>query len=160
MMRVFLYMLVIVIVGCKSINMNSLNTQTKELPIQIISSGFLYGNGIEGISKSNSIVKNRKDWELLVNKMNLGNTSSLKLKKSSIDFSNEMVVCVFDTIRNTGGFKIEIDKIYIENDRTRIDYTIVRPAFKDKVTMVITQPYQIVKTTKREGEIIFTNTEN
>lgn len=160
MMRVFLHMIIIVIVGCKTINKNSSETQFKELSIQKLFSGSLYGNGIEGISKSNSLIKNRKDWELLVNKISLGNSSSLKLNKSPIDFSNEMVVCVFDTIRNTGGFKIEIDKIYIENDRTRIDYAIVKPAPKDMVTMVINQPYQIVKTTKREGVIIFTNTDN
>ena len=160
-MRVFLFMTILLINGCKSIDKNSSVSEFKELPIQTISFGSLYGNGIEGISKSNLIIKNQKDWESLVDKMNLQANSSLKLKNTLIDFSSDMIICVFDTLRNTDGFRLKIDKIITENNRTIINYQLVKPAPKDVVSTVITQPFYILKTKKnKKEEVIFTHIDN
>lgn len=160
-MRVFLFMTILLINGCKSIDKNSLVSEFKELPLHTIFSGSLYGNGTEGISKRNFMIKNQQDWESLVNKMNLRDDSSLKLKNTSIDFSSDMIICVFDTLRNTDGFQLKVDKIITKNNHTIINYHLVKPAPKDRVSTVITQPFYILKTKRNnKDEVIFTNTDN
>ena len=115
---------------------------------------------MEGILESNFTINNAKEWGAFLEKIAIENKVSTNFSKVTIDFSEHILVCVFDTIRNTGGFEIEIENIFIENNGVNILYSTKKPGPTDMVTMVVNQPYHLVKTEKREGTITFINKDN
>ena len=137
--------------GCKSTT-----TKNNEVSFQTVSKGVLFGDGVEGISESNISFTNAKDWKSFLEKINTPNTFS----KVTIDFSEQQLLCVFDTIRNTSGYKIEIKNILIENKGIKIIYTSAKPSAKEMVNMVITQPYHLVIINKRAEEVTFIHKDN
>ena len=131
-----------------------------KLPFKQFLKEHLFGNGMEGISESNFTINNAKEWDAFLEKIAIENKVSTNFSKVTIDFSEHILVCVFDTIRNTGGFEIEIENIFIEKNGVNIQYSTKKPGPTDMVTMVVTQPYHLVKTEKREGTITFINKDN
>ena len=148
------------LVGCKSITIKPSKISVKEVVFQTISLGSLFGNGVEGISESTFTINNAKEWSVLLDKMNRVNNVSSSFKKTTIDFSDQMLVCVFDKVRSTGGISVEIKNISIENTTTKINYSIQEPAPGEMTITVVTQPYHIVLTQKRERTITFINKDN
>ncbi len=159
-MKLLLSVILCFAMGCKSVQTKNSTSHGEELPFQTISSGSLFGNGAEGITKSNSIITEATQWDSLVKKLTVENNSLLDLKKIPIDFSEEMLICSFDALRVTGGFAIKIERLSIEKDRINIYYNTQKPSPGEMVSMVITQPYHIVKTAKREGVPVFIKIEN
>jgi hypothetical protein len=158
-MRIIICALFFAVVGCKSTQNKGSVNELKEFDFQTISKGSLFGDGLEGISESNFTITNGKAWNALKNNMNKENNISSNFKEMSIDFSTEMIVCVFDKVRSTGGISVEIDKIFIENDSTKINYSIKKPAPGEMAVTVVAQPYHIVKTQKSKGVLFFIHTE-
>ena len=150
-MRIFVSIFLLILFGCKSTT-----TKINEVSFQTVSKGVLFGDGVEGISESNISFTNAKDWKSFLEKINTPNTFS----KVTIDFSEQQLLCVFDTIRNTSGYKIEIKNILIENKGIKIIYTSAKPSAKEMVNMVITQPYHLVTINKREEEVTFMHKDN
>tara|TARA_R110002072_G_scaffold148769_1_gene296349 strand:- start:110 stop:589 length:480 start_codon:yes stop_codon:yes gene_type:complete len=154
-MRIIFCVLFLTMLGCNSTKSKVSSNKIEEVAFQKIAKGSLFGDGIEGISESRFAITNGKAWGKLQNNMNKENNVSSSFKEESIDFSTEMLVCVFDKVRSTGGISISIDKISIENDSIKINYSNQKPAPGEMVTTVITQPYHIVKTQKRKGVLVF-----
>ena len=150
-MRILVSIFLLIMFGCKSTT-----TKINEVSFQTVSKGVLFGDGVEGISESNFIFTNAKDWKSFLEKINTPNTFS----KVTIDFSEQQLLCVFDTIRNTSGYKIEIKNILIENKGIKIIYTSAKPSAKEMVNMVITQPYHLVIINKRGEELTFIHKDN
>jgi uncharacterized membrane protein len=150
-MRIFVSIFLLILFGCKSTT-----TKNNEVSFQTVSKGVLFGDGVEGISESNISFTNAKDWKSFLEKINTPNTFS----KVTIDFSEQQLLCVFDTIRNTSGYKIEIKNILIENKGIKIIYTSAKPSAKEMVNMVITQPYHLVIINKRAEEVTFIHKDN
>ena len=150
-MRILVSIFLLILFGCKSTT-----TKINEVSFQTVSKGVLFGDGVEGISKSNISFTNAKDWKSFLEKINTPNTFS----KVTIDFSEQQLLCVFDTIRNTSGYKIEIKNILIENKGIKIIYTSAKPSAKEMVNMVITQPYHLVIINKRAEEVTFIHKDN
>ena len=154
-MRTLMGILFLTIISCNSTKNNVSASEIEEVTFQTIAKGSLFGDGIEGISETSFTITDKKAWGKLQNNMNKENNVSSSFKEESIDFSTEMLVCVFDKVRSTGGISISIDKISIENDSIKINYSNQKPAPGEMVTTVITQPYHIVKTQKRKGVFVF-----
>jgi len=150
-MRIVVSIFLLILFGCKSTT-----TKINEVSFQTVSKGVLFGDGVEGISESNISFTNAKDWKSFLEKINTPNTFS----KVTIDFSEQQLLCVFDTIRNTSGYKIEIKNILIENKGIKIIYTSAKPSAKEMVNMVITQPYHLVIINKRAEEVTFIHKDN
>jgi len=150
-MRIVVSIFLLILFGCKSTT-----TKNNEVSFQTVSKGVLFGDGVEGISESNISFTNAKDWKSFLEKINTPNTFS----KVTIDFSEQQLLCVFDTIRNTSGYKIEIKNILIENKGIKIIYTSAKPSAKEMVNMVITQPYHLVIINKRAEEVTFIHKDN
>jgi len=150
-MRILVSIFLLILFGCKSTT-----TKINEVSFQTVSKGVLFGDGVEGISESNISFNNAKDWKSFLEKINTPNTFS----KVTIDFSEQQLLCVFDTIRNTSGYKIEIKNILIENKGIKIIYTSAKPSAKEMVNMVITQPYHLVIINKRAEEVTFIHKDN
>lgn len=157
-MRIIISLFLLVIIACKSTT--TITSKVNEVAFQTVSKGMLFGNGMEGISESNFTINNAKEWDAFLEKIAIENKVSTNFSKVTIDFSEHILVCVFDTIRNTGGFEIEIETIFIEKNGENIQYSTKKPGPTDMVTMVVTQPYHLVKTEKREGTITFINKDN
>lgn len=150
-MRIFLSISLLILFGCKSTT-----TKINEVSFQTVAKGVLFGDGVEGISESNISFTTAKDWKSFLEKINTPNTFS----KVTIDFSEQQLLCVFDTIRNTSGFKIEIENIFIEKNGLKIIYNSTKPLAKERVNMVVTQPYHIVITKNRKKAVTFIHKDN
>lgn len=119
----------------------------------LIGHGDLYGNGKEDITKQNLIISSNKAWTELINKMNSVNNETDNFTETEIDFSHFTLLAVFDEIKMSGGYTIEVTSV-VEN-RNDLTVTIRRLSPKGGVYTVITQPFHIVKIPITDKKIIF-----
>ncbi|MDA8731044.1 protease complex subunit PrcB family protein [Flavobacteriaceae bacterium] len=148
-MRLILCVFLFGVLGCSSTIQPSKTLKKEEIVFNTISKGVLFGNGIEGILEEKFTITNEKQWQVFLNKINSVNNVSSSFSEININFSNHNIICVFDTIRNTGGYAIEIERIFIEKKNLNIVYNKKEPGPMEMVTTIITQPYHIVKIQKR-----------
>ena len=148
-MRLILCVFLFGVLGCSSTIQPSKTLKKEEIVFSTISKGALFGNGIEGILEEKFTITNEKQWQVFLNKINSVNNVSSSFSEININFSNHNIICVFDTIRNTGGYAIEIERIFIEKKNLNIVYNKKEPGPMEMVTTIITQPYHIVKIQKR-----------
>ena len=148
-MRLILCTFLLVLLGCSSTIQSSKTLNKEEIVFSTISKGTLFGNGIEGILEEKFTIKNEKQWQVFLNKINSVNNVSSSFSEININFSNHNIICVFDTIRNTGGYAIEIERVFVEKKNLNIVYNKKEPGPMEMVTTIITQPYHIVKIEKR-----------
>ena len=148
-MRLILCIFLFGVLGCSSTIQPSKTLKKEEIVFRTISKGTLFGNGIEGILEEKFTIKNEKQWQVFLNKINSVNNVSSSFSEININFSNHNIICVFDTIRNTGGYAIEIERVFVEKKNLNIVYNKKEPGPMEMVTTIITQPYHIVKIEKR-----------
>ena len=148
-MRLILCTFLLVLLGCSSTIQSSKTLNKEGIVFSTISKGTLFGNGIEGILEEKFTITNEKQWQVFLNKINSVNNVSSSFSEININFSNHNIICVFDTIRNTGGYAIEIERIFIEKKNLNIVYNKKEPGSMEMATTIITQPYHIVKIQKR-----------
>ena len=156
-MRLILCILLFGVLGCSSTIQPSKTLKKEEIVFNTISKGVLFGNGIEGILEEKFTIKNEKQWQVFLNKINSVNNVSSSFSEININFSNHNIICVFDTIRNTGGYAIEIERVFVEKKNLNIVYNKKEPGPMEMVTTIITQPYHIVKIEKRGEDHKFIN---
>ena len=156
-MRLILCVFLFVVLGCSSTIQPSKTIKKEEIVFNTISKGTLFGNGIEGILEEKFTIKNEKQWQVFLNKINSVNSVSSSFSEININFSNHIIICVFDTIRNTGGYAIEIERVFVEKKNLNIVYNKKEPGPMEMVTTIITQPYHIVKIEKRGVDYKFIN---
>ncbi len=124
-MKKLLYILTILIfASCKSVSNSDDNSVDGLNDIQTISMGILTGDGEEGIEKNNIIISNQEDWNDLISKMDKVNTVSSKFINTPVDFSKETLIAVFDQVRNSGGYAIEIVNLNSSKKTTTVKYQI------------------------------------
>ena len=156
-MRLILCTFLLVLLGCSSTIQSSKTLKKEEIVFSTISKGTLFGNGIEGILEEKFTITNEKQWQVFLNKINSVNNVSSSFSEININFSNHNIICVFDTIRNTGGYAIEIERVFVEKKNLNIVYNKKEPGPMEMVTTIITQPYHIVKIEKRGEDHKFIN---
>lgn len=147
-MKNILLILTSVLISCSS-NDDNLN---KNVNFSIIGQGQLHGNGAENIEKSSLVITNTSFWNELIDKMNTANNVSDDLAERDIDFSQFLIIAVFDEIYNNGGHSIDIVSI-VENENNVI--VNIDNKMTGDASSVITQPFHIVKIPKTEKQIIF-----
>lgn len=156
-MRLILCVFLFGVLGCSSTIQPSKTLKKEEIVFNTISKGVLFGNGIEGILEEKFTITNEKQWQVFLNKINSVNNVSSSFSEININFSNHNIICVFDTIRNTGGYAIEIERVFVEKKNLNIVYNKKEPGPMEMVTTIITQPYHIVKIEKRGEDHKFIN---
>ena len=156
-MRLILCIFLFGVLGCSSTIQPSKTLKKEEIVFSTISKGTLFGNGIEGILEEKFTITNEKQWQVFLNKINSVNNVSSSFSEININFSNHNIICVFDTIRNTGGYAIEIERVFVEKKNLNIVYNKKEPGPMEMVTTIITQPYHIVKIEKRGEDHKFIN---
>lgn len=134
------------------------NKNTKEVQENQIVNLFesaLFGSGDEGLQKENFVISSQEEWKEFLDKIDTTNKVSDRFE-SAIDFSKETVLVAVDGVKNTGGFGIKILDLKEEKDKVLITVTRKGPEKANTmVTMIITQPINIVKIKKTDKEIVF-----
>ena len=122
-----------------------------------IHKGMLYGVGDEGIPEQNILIENESDWNDLISDMNSVNEVSSSFYETDIDFTSYMVLAVFSPVYTSGGHGIEIvnviENMYLGNIVATVEHQ--SPDSGGMVITVMTQPYHIVKISKRPVPVIF-----
>ena len=158
MKKTLLLLFVISSLGCKSVPKEIQTKYPSNSDFISISRALLMGDGEEGIEQSTLVIQSEKDWNDLVTKMNSVNKVSESFSELPVQFPHETVIVVFDKVRSSGGFKLEVVKLDYQDKITTVQYKIVKPKPGSKVTTVMTQPYHIVKMKQRKGTFIFKET--
>ena len=155
MKKLLYFLTILILASCKSVSNSDESSMNGLNEIQTISIGILTGDEEEGIEKSNIVLTNQEDWSILISKIDKVNPISSKFKNTPVDFSEEIVLAVFDKIRNSGGYAIQIINLNSNKKETTVKYQIKQPKPTDLVTSIMTQPYHIVKIKKRKGAFTF-----
>jgi len=151
-MKTKLFTLLILINLGLMTNCSKTDNVSNQIEFKSIGQGNLYGNGQENIIKENLVISDSNSWNELIDKMNSVNNESDGFTETNIDFSNFIVIAVFDKIYGNGGHSIDITNI-TENENNVI--IKVENILKGDLTSVITQPYDIVKIPKNDKLTIF-----
>jgi hypothetical protein len=73
----------------------------------------------------------------------------------AVDFEQFMVVAAFMGERRTGGYRVRVDSVSQSGDRMTVSVKMEAPGPGCMTTQALTQPYQIVKLPRLEGEVAF-----
>lgn len=144
-----MFFLFLIFSSCSS---DTTNNESVIIPTQI-GIGSLYGAGDENIGQQNVVITNQANWTALINQMDLVNNTSSTFTEVNIDFANYQLLVVFDQVRATGGFSIQIDSVTETENTIEASVSMTSPG--EVATMVITQPFHIVKIPISTKPIVF-----
>ena len=139
-------LLVLLMFGC------SHHKEIGAVTFEEIGAEFLTGAGEEGIQKENFVIQDKKSWNELLVKMNRINHISDSITEHEIDFSKNTLIAVFDKVKSTGGYELDLK---ITRTTENLVVTIMNTIPEGMATMVMTQPFYIVKIPKTQEVIVF-----
>ena len=123
--------------------------QSTNIDFVEIGIGSLSGSGQEDIDQSNLVITNQTDWQELIAVIDAIVNVSGNFSETDIDFDNFMLIAVFLELKGNG-YDVEITNV-IENENN-ITITTQETEF---LTLVMTQPYHIVKIPVSDKTVIF-----
>ncbi|SFZ93280.1 hypothetical protein SAMN05428642_10343 [Flaviramulus basaltis] len=137
-----------IVISCN----NDDNSNTINIESTLIAKDNLFGNGSEGLSKQNMVITDQSIWDELITKMNTTNNESSNFSEVDIDFSEYLIIAIFDEIKTNGGHSLELN-IFSNTENIIVKITDLAP--QGNATTVMTQPYHIVKIPKTNLPIVF-----
>jgi len=149
MKKIILSFLVLLFIGC---NKDELDEYPKLIEPVLIGNGSLHGNGSEGITQSNQIILNQTDWVNLITQLDSYNNVSNNFSNLNLDFSQFIIIAVFDEVRENGGHSIDI--VEVMENKTNITIKIEKLQTGGG-SSVITQPFYIVEIPRTKKPIVF-----
>lgn len=152
MKRIILILSVFALVSCNNDDDGNTNFQSTDITSVEIGKGSLQGNGSEEIPQSNLVITNTNNWQSLLNQMDSYNVATDEFSELNIDFSNHLVLAVFDDVRPHNNYSIEIENIVEEDSSVIVNYS---QTSGDEGFTVVTQPFHIVRIPITNKEIIF-----
>lgn len=147
--NVLIILLSIFVLSCNS---DDDNPGMVNVESTLIAKNNLFGNGDEGIIKQNLEITDQNTWDNLISQMNSVNNVSDNFSEIDIDFSQYKVIAIFDEIRGSGGYSLELN-IKSNSENIIVNVTDVVP--EGSALAVITQPFHIVKILNSDLPIIF-----
>tara|TARA_B110000093_G_C12687581_1_gene292737 strand:- start:98 stop:553 length:456 start_codon:yes stop_codon:yes gene_type:complete len=146
----YLILIIVLITFITSCDKNNDEKETNN-PITFVNIGksALYGGGTEGISASNLVITNNNDWQNLITQMNSVNNVSDNFAEIDIDFNEYMLIALILDVKGNG-WEVEISEII----ETETEITVSKQE-TESVTLVITQPFHIVKIPKNDKSVVF-----
>lgn len=124
--------------------------ESKIYPIKNIEDGYLTGNEQEGIGEGGMVINSQADWEALITKMNSVNKT---IDEKTIDFNSMTVLAVFDQVRGSGGYAVDI--VSVVNDGNKLLAKVQKTTPKEDAIEIMTQPYMIGFIEKTDLPVIF-----
>ncbi|MFB9077895.1 protease complex subunit PrcB family protein [Flavobacterium procerum] len=107
-------------------------------------------NGDYNNPKINLVINNEAEWNTLKEKMSSYSVSTLK--ETEIDFTKYQIIAVFDEIRMSSGYSIEVTKV-AENEHNR--FVQIENFNPGGLSSIITQPFQIIKVSRSAKTVVF-----
>lgn len=104
--------------------------------------------------KVNYLIENDSDWEELWEKVN--SLSISKPPSPEVDFTQNSIIAIFQGMKSTGGYSIEIIKVVETENSVEVFIKEVSPGENCIVTQAFTQPHHIIKTKKIDKKVNFT----
>ena len=150
MKKLLFLMAVVLLVGCTDV---ITDIQSILVLSTKIGAGNFYGKGKENIPGQNLVIYNSLAWTELIGKMNLVNNETRNFTETNIDFSKFMVLAIFDEVKGSGGYSINITDILENQDNLTV--TVQQTTPTGNAYAVMTQPYCIVKIPITAKQIIF-----
>jgi hypothetical protein len=98
---------------------------------------------------SKVVVRSAAEWA------KLWKTHNFDKPEARVDFEKEMVVGVFMGSRPTGGYSVEIVSLTDKDGTLVVNYRESSPRPGAMTTQVLTFPYHLIATAKRNGEVKF-----
>lgn len=148
--------LIFIIAACEFNSQNNSSFSNASL-----NSSYLDSNEIsfEVLAKTQNSQVPEKDYAVLRSEQEysgvLSNTDSANLRTIPVNFSNDILIAVFQGQKNTGGYGISIKKITDDGETLTVYVQEISPGGGCMVTMALTSPYSIVKIQKTDKRITF-----
>jgi len=108
------------------------------------------GHYCSHVEKANYVINSLDEWTQLLERSHLDVT-----KLPEINFTNYTVIAAFMGEQRTGGYSIEIKKIKDSGKEIIVHIKEKAPAKGAITTMVLTQPYHVVKAKKITKPVVF-----
>jgi hypothetical protein len=119
-------------------------------PVQI-EQGVLYGVN-ENITQYEMIIKTQGEWDNLKAIMNSDPLSIYYIQGKEADFSNYQVIAVFDELRDTGGWSIDVTDITEYGDCITVTVQNIQ---KGSINPAVIRPFHIVMIPASDKKIVF-----
>ena len=97
------------------------------------------------------VIKDNQSFNKIYQSIN--QTRQPDLSIPSVDFDNQYILALFLGLKNTGGYSISIDSIYLKSNEIIVKVKEKKP--KGMTTMALTTPYYFAKIKKTEKSILF-----
>lgn len=107
--------------------------------------------------KQNYVINSSQEWEQLWDKIT---SPTAQAFPTPLDFEKETVVAVFQGLRSSAGYAIEVTRIVRVSNTIEVFVTQTSPGKSCLTAQVITTPYHLVKIEKFTGDIKFITQEN
>ena len=111
------------------------------------------GSNCSHYERKNHIITDENKWKSLLSEAYKTYSSIPTL--TQVDFNKEMVIAVFQGRNSSGGFGIKVTKIVEKDQSIEVFIEETKPKSGQIVTMVLTQPYHIIKLKKSNNQVIF-----
>jgi hypothetical protein len=151
MKTIFFSLVLLLTLSCTDNNDNN-DFQPQTITPVLIGKGDLSGVGAEGIVQQTIVVSDQASWTNLINSMNKRSDITKNFTSTTIDFDKYQIIAVFDNIKTTGGFSIDITNI-VENQNNIV--VTIKNLLTGGDSTVMTQPFHIVKMPKSTKPVVF-----
>ncbi len=146
-------------IGCMNIPATIPTTipivEGKELVFETIEKGYVSGHN----ERKNYVITNEYDWLFLWDKVNSTVTPTFVTPTLSqipqIDFTQNMIIAVFQGTFGSTGYGIEIIKVIETENTLEIFVKETHPGRRCVVGFMVTNPYHIIKVKRTDKEISF-----
>jgi protease stability complex PrcB-like protein len=115
---------------------------------------FTYYSGMR--QSQRLVVRDQATWQQTWSTI-WSNTSAVPALPA-VDFDREMVIVAALGERTSGGFSILVDRVTESGNGLTVSVRSVSPGSSCIVTLALTQPVDIVRVTRRDGMVSFTET--
>lgn len=118
-----------------------------DIPFQVIERGTNSGEKEQGVK----VIRTERALEEFFK--DRGEDQARKLSKQ-VDWQAEQIIVVFGGQQNSGGFSVDVKKVVgIDIQRYVVEAVLNKPNRDRGVTMALTTPYIIIKTSRQVGAV-------
>ncbi|MGO3719401.1 MAG: protease complex subunit PrcB family protein [Mesonia hippocampi] len=96
-----------------------------------------------------TVITNQTDWQNLINQMSAIDPAA---PETNVNFNHYEVIAVFDEVKTTGGYSIDI--VNITEFKEKVEIKVDR-LHKGNLTQIVTKPFHIVKISKLNKPAVF-----
>ena len=136
-----------IFISCKKNNDEPETTSIT--PVEIAKNHFMNNH----VGPSNLVIYNQTEWNDFLTQIENSINVNYVFGQANIDFQNEMVIAVIDSVYPTGGWSVDITNITENPNDIEVLYTNLETGDD---TMIIIEPFHVVKIPRSNKPFVFT----